>query len=395
MRTGCVRFGMMMMSLALLSGGAAETFPCTPVMPARKVPADVTELHPAHVSVIMAVGDSVTAAFGSRDAIIAGRNNSIEFPLEYRQDSFSGGAGSEEFWTLPFFLRQYAQNLEGYSPFETVAQTPKVGYLEPRVDFMNVALSAARSEHLPRELHQLHAQSRRIPWFNERWKVLTLLIGANDVCHGFRACSGNASDVLSLADEFEKNLEDALTDIERSISRVYVNLISLFSIASVRRATQSHSGILPCHLESKLLDECHCIDQPYQGWFITEDQLQNFDKGIAVVNARIERVAEKFNHRRSDFAVVAHTSWAGQDIPDFTYLSKLDCFHPSSHAHRVMARLLWNSMFSSRRHAKKINESEPVFCPTPWSAFDSGKRKWPNAATAEPQREPETVTVVV
>jgi hypothetical protein len=242
--------------------------------------------------------------------------------------------------------------------------------VEPNEDFMNAALSSATSEHLLRELEHLKSQSSRIPHFEDRWKVLTILIGANDVCASFQACNGNTSDAQQVADIFERNLDAAMSAIESSLTRVYVNLVSLFSIASVRRVTAKHHGILPCHLEARFVDECTCIDHPISGkGDITGIQLSRLDATVALVNQRVEAVAAKYHLRRPDFAVVPHMGWAGQDVPDFSYLSDLDCFHPSAVAHRVMSITLWNSMLSKPTPPHPLNGSAIPVCPSPDSTF--------------------------
>jgi len=345
-----------------------SVFPCKPVTPTLKSPTDVTNLHPGHVSVVMAMGDSITAGFAARSMFHQNR-----WPFEYRADSFSIGAGSSEYWTLPYILQQFNSSVSGFSTGVTLPQIPSIGYLDKQKDFMNAALTNSVSKYLLRQLEELQTQSRRIHDFNDRWKVLTIFIGANDLCMGFDACNGTLS-ARTLADTFERNVAAALASVHDSFSRVFVNLVSLFSLASVRRVTANHHGLLPCHFEARLLNECDCMDRPTHGSSqVSREQLDMLNNTTALLNARLIKLATAFNHRRPDFAVVAQTPLALQDIPDFSYISELDCFHPSAKGHHLMALKLWNAMLNPDKATQPLNTSTPLTCPNPNSFFYSGK----------------------
>jgi len=344
----------------------ALDFVCPTIAPAKAEPADVTELHPGHVSVVMAMGDSITAAFASRGPL------RDDMPLEFRKDSWSIGKGSGDAMTLPYFIRHFNSSLTGFASANTIPQTPAVGYLEYNHDFMDAALSSARVADLPRELDHLITQSKRIADFHHRWKVLTILIGANDLADS-DACSVDPGVPEALAEKFAADLDATLELTEARFTRLYVNIVPLFSIASVRRVIQNQTGILPCTSEARWLDECNCIDRPQAGATnVTESQLRRLDMTTALLNKEIARLAAKWNHVRPDFAVVAPAMWANQPIPNFDFLSKLDCFHPSSVAHRTMAVTLWNAMLQGPRDPAPINATETPVCPNATSVFYSG-----------------------
>jgi len=316
------------------------------------------------------MGDSITAAFASRGPL---RDDA---PLEFRKDSWSIGRGSADAMTLPYFIRHFNSSLTGFPSANTVPQTPKTGYLEYDVDFMDAALSSARVADLPRELEHLNAQSSRITDFDRRWKVLTILIGANDLSDS-DACSTDLGVQKRLAQKFAADLDATLELAAARFSRLFVNLVPLFSIASVRRVIQNETGILPCTTEARWLDECDCIDRPQAGSKnVSEAQLKRLDMATALLNTEISRLAAKWNHVRPDFAVVAPSMWAGQPIPNFDFLSKLDCFHPSSLAHNTMAITLWNSMLQGPRQPAPINATEVPVCPNATSVFYSGPATW-------------------
>lgn len=349
---------------------AAANFVCPAIAPAKTEPADVTELHPGHVSVVMAMGDSITAAFASRGLL------RDDMPLEFRKDSWSIGEGSDDAMTLPYLISHFNKSLAGFASANTVPQTPTTGYLEYNKDFMDAALSSARVTDLPRELDHLTAQSSRITDFQHRWKVLTILIGANDLCSS-DACSTDPGVRERLTTKFAADLDATLELTAARFNRLFVNLVPLFSIASVRRAIQNQTGILPCTSEARLWDECDCIDRPQAGSEnVTESQLSRLDVTTALFNKEISRLAVKWNHKRPDFAVVAPGMWANQPVPNFNFLSKLDCFHPSSVAHNSMAIILWNSMLQGPRPPAPINATVVPVCPNASSVFYSGPATW-------------------
>jgi len=284
--------------------------------------------------------------------------------------------GSGDAMTLPYFIRHYNKSLAGFASANTVPQTPTTGYLEFNGDFMDAALSSARVADLPRELDHLTAQSGRIADFQHRWKVLTILIGANDLADS-DACSTDPGVRERLTEKFASDLDATLELTAARFTRLFVNLVPLFSIASVRRAIQNQTGILPCTSEARWLDECDCIDRPQEGSKnVTKLQLSRLDVTTALFNKQISRLAAKWNHVRPDFAVAAPGMWANQPIPNFDFLSKLDCFHPSSVAHNTMAITLWNSMLQGPRPPAPINATVVPVCPNATSVFYSGPATW-------------------
>uniref|UniRef100_A0A8C3IRW7 Phospholipase B1, membrane-associated n=1 Tax=Chrysemys picta bellii TaxID=8478 RepID=A0A8C3IRW7_CHRPI len=139
----------------------------------------VHALKPADVRVIAALGDSLTAGNG----IGAEPNNILDMNTEYRGlssplcDEQVGSLSSH--YPLPSsdILREFNLNLTGYS-------TGTGGASEPNA-FLNQAVPGAVAEKLPdqvRALVRLMKSDPRID-FNTDWKIITVLIGANDLCN--------------------------------------------------------------------------------------------------------------------------------------------------------------------------------------------------------------------
>ncbi len=61
---------------------------------------------------------------------------------------------------------------------------------------------------------------------------------------------------------------------------------------------------------------------------------------------------------------------------DISFLSKLDCFHPSAEAHEELAVGLWDSMLCTADRATRcgihFSSDLPVTCPTVNSVFYTG-----------------------
>jgi len=235
------------------------------------------------------------------------------------------------------------------------------------------------------QIEELKSQTGSIPDFDARWKILTVFIGANDICDGFskgfEACDGNTTHRTLLVNRYENNLRKTLASIRDSFDRVIVQVVSLFRFGSLKKARAGHSW---CGLRRNIIVECNCLDTSLSGGDGPPDdeQLDELDTTVSAFNDRIETLAAEFNLQRPDFAVVAVTAGRAQDIPDIKYLSDLDCFHPSALAHEAMTRSLWNSMFNPDRTPTPIDASVPVFCPSANSTIYVGE-----PAPSSPLRE--------
>jgi len=250
------------------------------------------------------------------------------------------------------------------------------GYLQKDADSLNVALSNAHSYELWMEIEELQKQSRAVPDFDRRWKLLTIFIGFNDICDGlssgFEACDGKRDHMITLADRYEANLRAALVTIRDIFSRIVVQLVSLFSLASVKWA---RAGYTWCKERPHLLVECNCLDKPVsaESADVSAEQLNWLDASVHAFNDKIHKLAVEFNLQRPDFAVIEAVTGRSQHIPDITYLSEFDCFHPSSMAHGAVATALWNSLFDHRRAPAPLASSQELFCPTSDSVINIGE----------------------
>merc|ERR1712157_552802 len=99
-----------------------------------------------------------------------------------------------------------------------------------------------------------------------------------------------------------------------------------------------------CHLEHQhIIEEGGCIDRG------SDDELALLETNVEFMNARVHRFAADWQGKlkaqnRSDVAIVAQPFFEGTGaLWDSTFVSSLDCMHPSTKAHEDLAIGLWNS----------------------------------------------------
>jgi len=355
---------MRVFSPLLFSVASAGRFDCPALSPVPP-PKDITELHPSHVSVVMAVGDSITAAFSAHSNF-----------NEARQISWSIGKGSADQLTLPWLLEQYSPKVEGQSHRaalpKNIAHLPTGDYHGYEHDGLNVAESsgAAHRGSVDEQWRFLQENKHNVEDFDSRWKVLTYWMFANDVCG---MCSGPAAEDHDFK-VWEQKTEEFLTNVSNTFSNTYVNLVSMIDLDQIHRIQQSKVG---CKFEhGVILEECGCIDRG------NEDELAMLNSNIHYMNARFHKFAADWrvklaNQGRSDLAFVSQpfTEGIGKSL-DYHFLSRLDCFHPSAEAHETLAVGLWNSMLCDgdreNRCGVEFGPNMPVMCPTETSFFFTG-----------------------
>jgi len=326
---------------------------CPPLPPHS--PKNINDLRPNDIKVVMALGDSITAAFGLMGA--KGEFN------EYRGLSWCIG-GDENATTIPNFLLTYVPEVVGASVGHHIVEDctgPNCLPFQyhPKIDQFNAAQSGAMIMNLPlHEMDYLLEQVLRNPNVDvaNDWKMLTILIGANDIC---KCCSTNAS--YTGPEAFEQDLVAVLEKVRVTLPRTFVNLILGFNLSEVYNLGRKS---IACELKQRLFSwECGCI----------------FHKGANATRVEVDAIAQQYNQRifkiqdlyRSknftDFAVVAHPFMYRTNLDTFPldFLSTLDCFHPSLFAHENLAVALWNSMLTPAAQKKtQLTIGDKPICPT-------------------------------
>jgi len=313
----------------------------------------ILDLHPGDISVIMAMGDSITTGFAVHSSL-----------NETYGASFSIG-GDLTAVTLANFFHYFNPDLVGYSSGTYPAvvcygtSCPAFQYL-PTIEQNNAAKSGAmvldlvnqQAAYLIRQVNQ----NPNIDVQND-WKVLTILIGANDLC---ASCSFNLPYLTP--DDYQNNLMATLERVRTSIPRTFVNLVGMYNISQAYELslTAEHCS----NLTRTLFIECDCIFKPENGAV-----RESLDASITQFNQRAQNVALYYQSKAyTNFAVVFQPFLMNTYLSTLhhSFVSQLDCFHPSLRGQQAMAVALWNNMLtpSIGKHTF-INMADTPICPTP------------------------------
>ncbi|CAB3410477.1 unnamed protein product [Caenorhabditis bovis] len=286
----------------------------------KHVPKNVNSVRPADIKVVMALGDSLTAANG------AGAEDPLAVILQYRGLAFQAGGdkGLENHVTIPNILKKYNPNLFGYS---NGIGSPNVW----EVAKLNVAMPGANAKDLPgqaRTLVSLLHEHKESVDFNNDWKLLNIFIGGNDIC-GF--CRHEDYNPYNCG----QKIKEAVQIIYDNVPRVIVSLTGMLHLEMLRTTDEGHYFCKRLHK-----DECGCEGN------------KNF------TNAEIAQACDDYNKyekqietdgtfEKDDFTYVVQPFFSKTVVPpmkpDQTFFAP-DCFHFSQWGHAVVSTHLWNNL---------------------------------------------------
>jgi len=315
----------------------------------------------------MALGDSITAGFGI---------NGIEGGLlEVRGHSYAIG-GDTNAVTLANFLKFYSPDIQGASLGNHLLEycggnnCSALFPYEPKSDVLNAAVSGAEvdtlySHELDYLLEQLHKNSKIN--MTSDWKLLTIWIGANDLC----GSCGNTStfDYMLPADNFESELRRVLEKVRTNIPRTFVNLIETFNISQVYTLGLTAPWCKEIH--RIFPSECPCI---FHNGTVGNLYRTQVDRMGQEYNMRLQKIAKDYASKGyPEFAVVSQPPGRDAAISKFpaSYLSDLDCFHPGLLAHQLFTAGIWNSMLlpAAKKPTSMVPGNTPILCPTADTVF--------------------------
>jgi hypothetical protein len=180
--------------------------------------------------------------------------------VEYRGSAWMMG-GDEGEISVGNFMKRFSPGLIGLShgnswPLDALKwQNHIVQPWDAPVTHLNAAQSMARLEAVPSQVDYLVKQltttyKGRVD-MKKDWKMITLFIGANNLC---AVCEGPKYS----AEWFEQNLQSVLTQIHTNIPRVWVNLVALFNISQVYDLAMT-SDYCYAMWDTVLGGECPCM----------------------------------------------------------------------------------------------------------------------------------------
>lgn len=319
------------------------TWPCAPLPPMPKA-TDVRHLRASDIKVVMALGDSMTAGFAMRGEPAYDVWDLFNSLMEFRGSVFSVG-GDAGFVTLPNFLAKYSGAVPVGASVGTSLPLDALKWhghiVEPHVpdvDRLNAAQSMAKIDACPAQVDYLVDQLQKYDAngtisFDNDWKLLTILIGANNVCG---SCGGG-----SIHDPvyFGQTLDAVVAKVVNEIPRVFVNIVTMFNISQVYTV---HEKSLYCRAmwDTFAAHECGCLTDQNNA---TARQIM--DEHSVAFNQQIFNVAQKYAAMLNDtFTVVAQPFTSNMAITETDELSALECFHPGLLANEGFTVALWANM---------------------------------------------------
>eukprot|EP01089_Gocevia_fonbrunei_P016048 TRINITY_DN4888_c0_g1_i1.p1 TRINITY_DN4888_c0_g1~~TRINITY_DN4888_c0_g1_i1.p1 ORF type:complete len:357 (-),score=49.77 TRINITY_DN4888_c0_g1_i1:4-1074(-) len=320
---------------------------CPPLPP--HTPTDIRDLHPNDISVVMALGDSITAGFG-----LMGLKAEDIFD-EFRGKSWSIG-GDPEAVTLANFFRMFNSNLYGASTSVHLVELPYTDYYA--TDRCNGAQSNAGVDNLLYQLDHIVEVLKSNPNISieKDWKLVTVLIGANDACP--LCWEFDRPTVQQAADSFESYMSQVILEFSQKIPRTFFNVLPLFNISQVYYLSLNTSYCDDVHISLPV--ECTCA-------FDSDESNRIYlDSVVQAYASRLAKLEKEWKAKNlSDFIVQIQPFSQNLVIPNINYLSTLDCFHPSLLAHQQLAIATWNSLLTPvGKKPQHLKPNQPLICPT-------------------------------
>jgi len=322
-------------------------------------PNDVNKLRPHDIRVVMAMGDSMTAGFAMHATHVTDLPEGVVRLVEYRGDVYSIGGNSMQY-TLANFLKLYNPSLQGSSigwtePLDVINPS----FLDAEKARLNAAISGAKVEDLPGQVdylvNQLQTTYANSVNYNHDWKMLTILIGANNLCI---ACDPGKSNTSP--DFYEQQLNQTINQLYQQVPRLFINLLPMFNISQVYYWVQT-SEYCKRMWNTLSTNECPCLTDDS-----TEQDRETINDYAAEYRQRVHDIADYWSSLGlTEFKVVVQPFTERLLILNLDFLSEADCFHPSWISDQIMAMGLWNNLLTPpSEKATNVSLTITPLCPT-------------------------------
>merc|ERR1719430_2869821 len=213
-------------------------FPCSYKRISYSVPDDVNQLQPGDISLVAALGDSVIGSTGASSPTI------LKAREQYRGVSFAiGQTGDwETVTTIPNIIKQFNPSVIGGS-------TNVGGENDPGSN-LNLASPGATSVTLIEQTKRL-IKILANPLDDKKWKLVTILIGHNDICT--HPCNTSYTSFDASPPMYRARVATALDMLRDNLPRTFVNMVPLLDITITLDMTDkhpfcyiSHPYVCPC-----------------------------------------------------------------------------------------------------------------------------------------------------
>ncbi|KAI8994736.1 hypothetical protein BDB01DRAFT_714699 [Pilobolus umbonatus] len=213
-----------------------------PLLKPRKAPTNVHDLRADDIKIIAGLGDSIMSGFGAKG--YDGNIIHIKSLNENRGVSFAMG-GERGAITLPNIIRYYSPDLYGYSEGNHLITAcygdgfcPR-GQHREEIDRFNAALSGSRCSNLDGQIDYLVDQLDLAYESNNAsindWKLITIFIGSNDICHSCTVATSSPNN-------YEAYLLKAVDRIRNEIPNTIVQLLGLLRVQEVKPMTEDYAS---------------------------------------------------------------------------------------------------------------------------------------------------------
>jgi len=257
--------------------------------------------------------------------------------------------------TTANILREYSSDAHGHS-------TGK-GDINSAGARFNVAVTGGVVQDIPSQMSNLISRMKSSTSINFQndWKVVTIMVGANNLCD--YCIDPN----LNSPTQFQLNIEQGLDMLLKDVPHVFVNLVSTVDVTSLYPASTGFCGLLHGF-------ECECgvHSDPNVRKTVSEIALQ--------YNSRLHDISLNPKYNTDDFAVV-YQPFLSQTViptkpdgkPDLTYLAP-DCFHFSEKSHQAAGVGLWNNMLQAPGDKSvAFTPGEQITCPNEHSLIRTNR----------------------
>ncbi|BEI83151.1 hypothetical protein CcaverHIS002_0310190 [Cutaneotrichosporon cavernicola] len=338
---------------------------CPPLRP-RPIPTRVDDVRPDDFSVVMALGDSISAALLARGgwdpqthtpsspqeegqvtflapSELQAPNPGVPDIQEWRGLSYAAG-GDEGALTIPNLLSHY-NPVVGMSYGRHPVLCVGLGEgCHPPSDGLNGAISGSIAASLLGQAKDLVPRYKALnASVRAGWTYVNLAVGANDIC-AF-CLSSNLPLGPGSPEEFAAGVSAAVEVLRQHIPRLIVNIVGLFRVSAVYKLTLDDPYCQgPYHPPVPHLPlECSCATLPGPVGDYTRRRMDEL--GQAYDEAVRHRVRQWDAERNSTFAAIWQPGTA-LDLEHYPIeaVSPIDCFHPSEEAHKRLAAGVWNRL---------------------------------------------------